>query len=197
MDRTVNVVTLYVDIDGSTKMSFALPAKKLEQIIQVYSQEMSMIIANSDGYVLKFVGDAVIAIFPAEIDAKQASKNALDCAKTMIEVLTTWINPVFKAHSLPDVTIKVAVEYGKVLVVPYGKSPESSYIDIVGPTISIAAKMLPHAKPTQIIASQAIFNIFSSSLQQKNFVDLQIDKSEWSYVDEKSGLPYKLYLMRG
>jgi adenylate cyclase len=94
VDRTVNVVTLYVDITCSTKMSFALPAKKLERIIQVFSQEMSMIIEKSEGYVLKFVGDTVIAIFPAETDAKQASKNALDCAKNMIEVFTKCINPL-------------------------------------------------------------------------------------------------------
>lgn len=60
----LSFVIMYVDIVGSTNMSMALPADKLVTIIRAFSYEMSSVIESYDGYVLKYVGDAVIAFFP-------------------------------------------------------------------------------------------------------------------------------------
>lgn len=66
VDKKINLVILYVDVNGSTRMSLTLPAIKFARIIQVFSQEMSIAIINSGGYVFKYVGDALIAFFPVE-----------------------------------------------------------------------------------------------------------------------------------
>jgi adenylate cyclase len=124
-------------------MSLTLPAIKFARIIQIFSQEMSIAIINSGGYVFKYVGDALIAFFPVE-HAKQAAENAIGCAKAMTEAFTKYINPSFQIYGLPDV-VKVAFEYGNVLVVPYGKRSKTSHVDILDATISIVAKMLPYA----------------------------------------------------
>src|SRR5919107_3779310 len=50
-------------------------------ILHVFSQEMSLVTSEYGGYVLKYMGDAIIALFPAEYNSSQASKNAVDCAK--------------------------------------------------------------------------------------------------------------------
>ena len=55
----INMAVLYVDIVGSTKMSMTLPPDKLSIMISAFSQEMSYVIEQFHGYVLKFVGDAV------------------------------------------------------------------------------------------------------------------------------------------
>ena len=195
VDKKIDVVILYVDINGSTRMSLTLPAIKFARIIQVFSQEMSIAVINSGGHVFKYVGDAVIAFFPAE-HPKQAAANAIECAKAMTEAFTKYINPSFQMYGLPAVTVKVAFEYGNVLVVPYGKRSRTSHVDIVGATISIVAKMLPYAKPTHIITGQAIYNLSSSGAWHKNFLGLNEKTAEWSYVDETSGQPYKLFLVK-
>ena len=66
VNQKVAVVILYVDIDGSTKMSMALSPEKFATILHVFSQEMSLVTSEYGGYVLKYVGDAIIALFPAE-----------------------------------------------------------------------------------------------------------------------------------
>lgn len=53
-----------------------------------------MIIAGHGGYVLKYVGDVVIGIFPAEFDSQKACFKALASAKTMVRIITKVINPV-------------------------------------------------------------------------------------------------------
>src|SRR3982750_2567952 len=61
-----NLAILNIDLVGSTKMSFDLPLDKLSTIIRSFAQEMSIIISEYRGYVLKYVGDAVLAFFVFE-----------------------------------------------------------------------------------------------------------------------------------
>ncbi|MDQ3837066.1 MAG: adenylate/guanylate cyclase domain-containing protein, partial [Thermoproteota archaeon] len=187
VNQKVDVVILYVDIDGSTKMSMTLSAEKFATILHVFSQEMSLITSEYGGYVLKYVGDAIIALFPAEYDRGQASKNALECAKEMQRIINECINPELSNRKLPKLTVKMSIDYGEVQVVLYGKSIDRSHIDIVGASISMAAKMISLAKASQIVIGQSMY----ASLETKrNLVEINVDPSRWKYLDEKSGHRY-------
>lgn len=54
-------VILYIDLVESTNLSMILPVDSLTTIIRAFTQEMSMMIAAYGGYVLKYVGDAILA----------------------------------------------------------------------------------------------------------------------------------------
>lgn len=189
-NRKTSVVVLYVDIDGSTKLTLSLPSTQLALILQLFSQEMSLVVGNYGGYVLKYVGDAVIALFPAEHDIEQACKNALECGRTMLEAMKTGINPALKSHGLPEIGAKVSMDYGDVLVVLYGKSLENSHIDIIGSNISMAAKMLAFAPSGRVIMGQrAKENLGAAGNGMQ-----EIDSHDWQYVDEKTKGRYRLYV---
>lgn len=192
VNQKVGVVILYVDIDGSTKMSMSLSPEKFATILHVFSQEMSLVTSEYGGYVLKYVGDAIIALFPAEYDKSQASKNALECSKGMQRIIRECVNPELRARRFPEITVKMSIDYGDVLVVLYGKSIERSHIDIVGSSISMAAKMIPLAKTWQIIIGQSMYENLENN---ENLVDMIVDQTRWTYIDEKTGSSYRLYML--
>src|SRR5215211_5370124 len=68
MESKVNLVILHIDLVGSTKMSLNLPIDKLTTIIRAFAQEMSLIVSMYGGYVLKYIGDAVLAFFVVDSD---------------------------------------------------------------------------------------------------------------------------------
>ena len=193
VNQKVGVVILYVDIDGSTKMSMTLSPDKFATILHVFSQEMSLVTSEYGGYVLKYVGDAIIALFPAEYDTGQASKNAVGCAKDMQRIIKECVNPELIARGLPQLTIKMSIDYGDVQVVLYGKSIDRSHIDIVGSNISMAAKMIPLAKTWQIVIGQSMYENLES---KQNLIEMNVDPTRWTYVDEKTRGSYKLYTLR-
>jgi class 3 adenylate cyclase len=193
VNQKISVVILYVDIDGSTKMSRSLAPDKFATILHIFSQEMSLVIAEYGGYVLKYVGDAVIALFPAEYDSSQASKNAVECAKGMQEIIKKCINPELKNHGLPEIKVKMSIDHGDVQVVLYGKSIERSHIDIVGSSISMAAKMIPIAQTWQIVVGQSVYE---KLVNKDEFSEIRTDPSRWTYIDEKSGAGYRLYVLK-
>ena len=59
----LNLVILNVDLVASTKLSMTLPLDRLTTLIQSFNQEMSLIVKDFGGFVLKYVGDAVLAFF--------------------------------------------------------------------------------------------------------------------------------------
>jgi adenylate cyclase len=192
VNQKVGVVILYVDIDGSTKLSMALSPEKFATLLHVFSQEMSLVTSEYGGYVLKYVGDAIIALFPAEYDRGQASKNALDCAKDMQRIIRECVNPELSARRFPEITVKVSIDYGDVQVVLYGKSIDRSHIDIVGSSISMAAKMIPLAKTWQIVIGQSMYENLDNN---QNLVEMNVDRTRWAYIDEKTGGSYRLYML--
>src|SRR5574342_866953 len=62
----VKMIIVYVDLIGSTQMTLELPTEKLAIIISSFSQEMGYVIRHHEGFVLKYVGDAVIGYFVAQ-----------------------------------------------------------------------------------------------------------------------------------
>jgi class 3 adenylate cyclase len=154
---------------------------------------MSLLTSEYGGYVLKYVGDAIIALFAAEYDSRRASKNAVECAKDMQGIIKQCVNPELIARGLPEISVKMSIDYGDVQVVLYGKSIDRSHIDIVGSSISMAAKMIPLAKTWQIVIGQSMYESLDS---KQNFVEMKVDTTRWTYIDEKSRSSYKLYTFR-
>lgn len=59
----VPLVILHVDLVGSTRLSMSIPLDRLTTIMQAFTQEMSIVVNMYGGYVLKYIGDAVIGFF--------------------------------------------------------------------------------------------------------------------------------------
>jgi class 3 adenylate cyclase len=65
VNSKISFVIMYADLVGSTKMSMTLPVDKMVTIIRAFTHEMTNTVRSYGGYVLKYVGDAIIAFFPA------------------------------------------------------------------------------------------------------------------------------------
>ena len=190
--KKINMVVLYVDLVGSTTMTLELPAEKLATIVSSFSQEMASVIRLHKGFVLKFVGDAVIGYFNATDNTLLTSDNAVNCAKSMITVIEKGINPILNQYDYPDLMVKIGVDYGQSIVVRYGANETSSHVDLMGPAMNIAAKIQAMAKPNQILIGQDVYQRIHPSTQ-KLFREIVWEKNEWKYRSRLTGEIYKVY----
>lgn len=203
----VTFVILHIDIVGSTSMSMSLPVERLATIIQTFTQEMSLIIAAYGGYVLKYVGDSVLAFFPVNLEDKYLPcANAVNCAHSMIKIMREGLNPILSEYDYPEMGVRVGIDLGENVVVRYGWGGRSRvsagqdkremfkklYFDILGYTISITAKMTTFAKDNQIVIGQFVYDILDES-QKSSFKVLRIEPDNWNYVSNSTGDIYTLY----
>jgi len=209
-------VILHVDLVGSTQLSMTLPLDRLTTIIQTFSQEMSFMIEMYGGYVLKYIGDAVLAFFVTnpsknrdnEDDDIQQKKdqyylpciNAINCARSMIKVVKDGINPILNQSDYPDIAVRIGIDVGEIAIIQYGwdihtcdetvvKEP---HYDILGHTINVAVKMTGLTKPNSFIIGESVYDIFDEK-QRSTFETLNVSPSLWSYLNEKTGSTYRVY----
>lgn len=188
----LNMAVLYVDLVGSTKMSSEMSVEKIALVISSFAQEMAKSIKQYHGYVLKFVGDAVIGYFIAKEDESVAVDDAIKSAKLMISVIRKGINPILNQYGCPDLMVKVGIDFGENMVLRYGKDPEQSIVDIIGNSMNIGAKIQSMAKPNQILIGDEVYQKISPELQ-KEFTEKIWENHEWRYASIDTGEIYKVY----
>ncbi|MGN6347254.1 MAG: adenylate/guanylate cyclase domain-containing protein [Candidatus Nitrosocosmicus sp.] len=220
LESKVNLVILHIDLVGSTRMSLSLPIERLTTIIRSFAQQMSLIVSMYGGYVLKYIGDAVLAFFVAEdkynIENNREEKdilnkekdnldalcytNAINCASTMIKVIQEGINPILNQYDYPELKVRVGMDVGEIAVVQYGMDVEEykgnefrkPHIDLIGYTISIAVKMTSLSQPNNIVIGQKLFDKIDEK-HKDSFYQLTNNPDIWNYVNDATGGVYKIY----
>jgi len=189
----IPLVIMYADLVGSTNMSMTLPADKLTTIIRAFTYEMSQVTYSHEGYVLKYVGDAVIAFFPASYNKLLACDRAVQCAKSMLTVVKNGINPILNQYDYPELNVKIGMDEGENVIVQYGHD-RSSLIDILGYCMNIAAKITSLTGPNKISIGEDVHKMLHPSIQAK-FKEMKLKPDEWKYTDRQTGQLYKVYTM--
>ncbi|MDQ3854681.1 MAG: adenylate/guanylate cyclase domain-containing protein [Thermoproteota archaeon] len=189
----VPLVIMYADLVGSTNMSMTLPADKLTTIIRAFTYEISQVVYNHKGYVLKYVGDAVISFFPASYNKLLACDRAVQCSKSMLAVVKNGINPILNQYDYPELNVKIGLDEGENVIVQYGHD-RSSQIDILGYCMNIAAKITSLTMPNNISIGQYVYEMLHPSMKSK-FSEVKFSEEEWRYTDRQSGQLYRVYSM--
>src|SRR5919199_4008792 len=211
----VTFVILHIDLVGSTQLSMTLPLDRLITIIQTFIQEMSTVIALYGGYVLKYIGDAILAFFITNSDGNKDNSpykqqlylpcvNAVNCARSMIKVIENGINPILNQYDYPETSIRVGIDVGETALIQYGwdihaldgkQIVKEPHHDILGYTVNVAVKMTSLAKPNGLVIGQSVYDILDEK-QKSTFELLNLNSTSWNYRDEKTGNIYQVYTDR-
>jgi adenylate cyclase len=166
-----------VDLVASTKLSMTLPLDRLTILIQSFNQEMSLIVKEFGGFVLKYVGDAVLAFFVISghhSQAKAACIQAINCARCMLQVVHEVINPILNQSNCPGINVRIGIDIGENAIIQSGWDIHPNIInlekndknninkkeqplikkpvyDVLGYTTCIAVKMTALANPNHMV----------------------------------------------
>jgi adenylate cyclase len=220
----IKLIILYIDIVGSTNLSMTLPIKRFSKIIQTFTQQITKIIRLYGGYVLKYIGDAIMGFFTINTDNLYLlCINAINCAKTMVKMINQGFNPILNQYDYPEMGVRIGIDYGENVIVKYLSVSENKdnlieenndyknswkkkkiineyegkkpIYDILGYTISITTKMSAYAKVDHIIIGQLIYDILSKE-EQSYFRKVDTKPENWNYISDETGSVYKIYINR-
>ena len=129
----------FSDIAGFTSISETLEPHDLVEFLNQYFTAMTSIVKEHGGFVDKYVGDAIIAVFGAPQHdpdhALHAVQSALACDKRLKELEDTF--------NLPGglkVAARIGVNTGEMLVGNIGSSDRLNYT-IMGDAVNLAARI--------------------------------------------------------
>ncbi len=193
VNSRVHIFVMYIDLVNSTNITLSLPEEKVVKLITSFAQEMAYTVTQFGGYMLKFVGDAVLAYFNADNALVYPADNIVNCAKSMIRVLNEAINPVLNENDYPTISAKIGIDAGENMIVRYGSDKTKSHVDILGASMNMAAKIQNMAEPNEILIGGDVYTRLHPETQ-KSFNKKTFDNSKWKYHNRKTGKIYPIYV---
>jgi adenylate cyclase len=139
MGETMRAVIWLCDLRGFTSLSERLPRDALIGMLNAYFGPMCDAVEANAGEVLKFIGDAMLAIFPVAPDEATACHRALAAARTARDALAQE-NQHRTAAGLQKINYGIALHVGEVM---YGNIGSDTRLDftVIGPAVNLTARI--------------------------------------------------------
>lgn len=137
--ETIRAVVWLCDLRGFTELSEKLTRDALIALLNEYFGAMTGAVEAEGGEILKFIGDAMLAIFPIDADAETACACALSAAGRAIAAMAA-INSERNTAGQPFIDFGIALHLGDVM---YGNIGGESRLDftVIGPAVNLVARI--------------------------------------------------------
>ncbi|MGB8400397.1 CHASE2 domain-containing protein [Bradyrhizobium sp.] len=152
--ETRHVTIFFSDIEGFSRIAETMPPDALMQLMNEYLSEMTDIIEGHGGYVDKYIGDSIVAVFGAPADdpdhAANAARAALDCCARLAELNLNSVT--FRDCKLAQ---RIGINSGAALVGNFGSRRRFNY-SVMSDAVNLASRLEGANKfyGTAIVASE-------------------------------------------
>ena len=139
MKKEVSIV--FSDLRGFTPLgeSFGDDVKGLTKIMNSYMDAITQPILDSDGMVIKYIGDASMHVHNAPINDPQHPKTAVQCGLNMLSAVEKF-NEKITSEGRPPVGMGAGINTGLGYLGEMGSTQRHSY-DVLGDSVSTAARI--------------------------------------------------------
>jgi len=155
------VTVLFADLSGFTALndSAKTPAE-VERVVRLINEllkELSQAIYEYDGYIDKYIGDEIMALFGAPVAHENDPELALRAALAMMERLAKFnANP---PYPLPQpLGIHMGINTGNVIAGMVGTDRKRSYT-VMGDVVNVAARLEGASSRGQIFVNEDTYNL--------------------------------------
>lgn len=147
------VTVLFADLTGFTSLAEGLDPETLRAFQNALFEVMASAVARYDGFVEKFVGDAVMAVFGAPLAHEDDPVRAVDAALAMLAGIDDLSRRWARRLARP-VTLHIGVHTGAVVAGSLGSGAGGTYA-VTGDTVNTASRLLNAAEPGSVLVSAA------------------------------------------
>jgi adenylate cyclase len=150
-----NVTMFFSDLSGFSSIAETMTPGELVTLMNEYLSAMTDIIEGHGGYVDKYIGDSIVAMFGAPADdpahARNAVRAALKCHEKLADLNAN--NAVFAGHGLSH---RIGLNSGEAVVGNIGSRRRFNYT-VMSDTVNVASRLEGANKyyGTAIMASEA------------------------------------------
>jgi adenylate cyclase len=164
----IDAAIWFSDMRGFTALSDRTPPARVVEVLDTYFDAVASAIAQHGGEVLKFIGDAVLAIFPVGDDARGACRRALAAAEQAFASLA-HVNEARSSRGEEPLAVGIALHRGPVM---YGNIGASDRLDftVISSCVNEASRLESLCK--QLQTPLALSAAFVATAQVDDPVDL-------------------------
>lgn len=133
----------FADIRGFTAMSEKLAPDVIASVLNRYFERVVDVVEAHDGYLDKFIGDAVVVVFNAPLDQPDHALRAVRCA-VALQAAVAELNAREAFPEIGELRVGVGVATGPMICGNIGSRRQLEYT-VIGDTVNLAARLCGHA----------------------------------------------------
>ncbi len=148
----IEATVMFIDLCGFTTISEQAPPQQVVKMLNTYFDTMVQHIIDHEGYVDKFIGDAVMAVFRREHHLHRA----IQCALAIRQAIGKLPEAEGTDHYRPQVSI--GIKSGEMVSGNIG-SASLKRLDytVIGDTVNVAARLQDKAGANKILISEPCY----------------------------------------
>lgn len=155
------VTALFADVSGFTSLADRLDPEQLLEVIDPVIAALSSVVGRHGGYVEKFAGDALMALFGAPVSHEDDAGRAVRVALEMHEELARIIADL--PHEA-ELTLHVGINSGHGIARILGSEARMDYA-VLGDAVILAQRLESAAPPGETYVSEATVRLTSDEFE--------------------------------
>ncbi len=180
--REMDLAILFCDIRGFTPMVERHLPYDVVHMLNRYFRSTGQAILDHDGFIDKYIGDAVMALFGLDGRAPTlACQDAILAARDLVARLDT-LNGYVSQHFEETLRCGVGIHFGRVVVGQIGH-PNQMQFTAIGDPVNVASRIesVTKAAGVQILASDAVRNHAPDLVCKNRKVETQLKGKSGSF----------------
>jgi class 3 adenylate cyclase/nitrite reductase/ring-hydroxylating ferredoxin subunit len=167
------VVIFFSDVSGFTTFSETLTPYDLMYLLNRYFSQVGEFIERNDGYIDKFVGDGLMAIFGVERQQDAPIRSVNAALQTLRAV--DRMKPFFKSMYDIDFDIRIGLHLGEAVIGSIG-SPGNERLTAIGEAVNVASRVEVANKEagTRFLISEPLYELVRDQVEMSDFVRVRL-----------------------
>jgi class 3 adenylate cyclase/tetratricopeptide (TPR) repeat protein len=149
------ISALFADVSGFTTLADRLDPEELLEVIDPVIAGLSSVVVTYEGYIEKFAGDALLALFGAPVAHEDDAERALSAALAMHTELARLVQDL--PHDA-ELTLHVGVNSGHGIGRILGSEARTDYA-VLGDSVILAQRLESAAPPGETYVSQLTYEL--------------------------------------
>ena len=168
--ETVEATVMFVDICGFTSLSETQPAATIVKLLNKYFDQIVQEIIAHGGYVDKFMGDAVMAVFRGEYHLDRAIDAAL-----IVRANLQATHDALPGGADYRPAVSIGINTGEMVSGNIG-SATLKRLDytVIGDTVNVSQRLQSAGQPNQIVITEAIYARIHESFECQPIGELHL-----------------------
>jgi class 3 adenylate cyclase/AmiR/NasT family two-component response regulator len=151
-NETVDATVVFIDICGFTSISENESPDLVVKLLNNYFDVMVKEIIAQGGFIDKFIGDAIMAVFRGEHNLDRAIDASLSVRNKIAEL------PAISEHVTYKPNVSIGINNGELVSGNIGSvSLKRLDYTVIGDVVNTASRLESAAKPGQIVISEAAY----------------------------------------
>jgi adenylate cyclase len=174
--KSESVTIFYSDIRGFTSMSEKMKPEEVVAMLNEYFDRMAEIVVRHGGYIDKYIGDCLMAVFTAPVptpaDPVKAVLAAVEQQEEIMRLKEEW-----KEAGRDRFYVGMGLNTGEVILGNIG-SPRKKDYTVIGDNVNLAARLYDQARGGQILISAATYELVKDVVEARFLERITVKNKE-------------------